>query len=111
MNKFVIGFLVLTLAIASAAETYRVTIFQPSMVAGKQLKPGDYKITVEGDKAILSQGRVAVEAPAKLETVEKKFNNTSVHYTNVDGKMQVQEIRIGNSNKKIVFSHQDQPGV
>ena len=35
------GFALMAFAVASAAETYRVTLFQPSVVAGKELKPGD----------------------------------------------------------------------
>jgi acyl-CoA thioesterase len=111
MKKFMFGFAVMALAVASAADTYRVTLFQPSIVAGKELKPGDYKVTVDGDKAVLSQGKNSVETQVKVETGDNKFNTTSVRYMNAEGKYKVQEIRIGNSNKKIVFANQDQSGL
>jgi len=111
MKKFMFGFAVMALAVASAADTYRVTLFQPSIVAGKELKPGDYKITVDGDKAVLSQGKNSVETSVKVEAGDNKFNSTSVRYMTAEGKYKVQEIRIGNSNKKIVFANQDQSGL
>ena len=96
-------FLSVGLMVASAA-TYNVTLFQPSVVAGKDLKAGDYKVTVDGDKAIISIGKQKVEASAKMETADSKFSSTSVRYTNEDGKMKIQEIRIGGTNQKVVFN-------
>lgn len=101
--KFFALFLTAAMLIASAA-TYNVTFFQPSTVAGKELKAGDYKVTVDGDKAIISMGKQKVEAPAKLETADSKFSSTSVRYTTEGGKMKVQEIRLGGTNQKVVFN-------
>lgn len=91
------------LMVASAA-TYNVTLFQPSIVAGTELKAGDYKVTVAGDKAVISMGKQKVEAPAKMETADSKFSSTSVRYTTEDGKMKIQEIRLGGTNQKVVFN-------
>ena len=91
------------LLVASAAS-YNVTLFQPSVIAGKELKAGDYKLTVDGDKAILAMGKQKVEAPAKIETAETKFSSTSVRYSNEGGKMKVTEIRLGGTNQKLVFN-------
>lgn len=96
-------FLSIGLMVASAA-TYNVTFFQPSVVAGTELKAGDYKVTIDGDKAIISMGKQKVEASAKMETVDSKFSSTSVRYTTEDGKMKIQEIRIGGTNQKVVFN-------
>jgi len=103
MKKMIFGFAVMTLAVASAADTYRVTLFQPSVVGGKELKPGEYKLTLDGNKATIKQGKDQVEAQVKVEATENKFNATSVRYNNGDGKFKVQEIRIGNTKTKLVF--------
>jgi hypothetical protein len=103
MKKILFGFTTLALAIASAAS-YRVTLFQPSMIAGTELKPGDYKIEVKDNKAVVKGRKNVVEADVKMETSNEKFNSTSVRYTNTDGKMKVQEIRLGGTNSKIVFN-------
>jgi hypothetical protein len=96
-------FLSVALMVASAAS-YNVTLFQPSVLAGKELKAGEYKVTMEGDKAIISMGKQKVEAPAKIETADSKYSSTSVRYTTEDGKMKIQEIRLGGTNQKVVFN-------
>ena len=96
-------FLTVAMMVASAAS-YNVTFFQPSTVAGKELKAGEYKVTVDGDKAIISMGKQKVEAPVKVETADSKFSSTSVRYTTEAGKMKVQEIRLGGTNQKVVFN-------
>jgi hypothetical protein len=108
MKKIAFGFAVMSLAVASAADTYRVTLFQPSVVAGKELKPGDYKVTVDGNKAVIRAGKEQVESQVKVESTENKFNATSVRYSNGDGKFKVQEIRLGNTKTKLVFPTDNQ---
>lgn len=111
MKRVMFGFAVMALAVASAADTYRVTLFQPSVVAGKELKPGEYKVTVKDNKATIGQGKSAVEAPVKVEASENKFGTTSVRYETADGKYRVQEIRLGNTKTKLVFETAGQAGL
>ncbi|MBI4909991.1 MAG: hypothetical protein HY820_40605 [Acidobacteria bacterium] len=110
MKKFAFGFAVMALTIASAAESYRVTLLEPSVINGKVLKPGDYKVTVENNKATI-KGQDSVEANVKVETVDKKFGTTAIRYLQADGKNNVQEIRVGNSKTKLVFANADQSGL
>lgn len=102
MKKLVVSFALAGLAIASAAQ-HRVTLFEPSVVNGQVLKPGDYKLEVTGDKAVLSRGKQKVEATVSQEKSDAKFNSTSVRYTTGDGKYAIQEIRIGGTDTKLVF--------
>ncbi len=86
------------------AATYHITLLKPSLVAGKELKPGDYKIQVDNDKAIISHGKTIVEAKVKTEASDKKFDSTTVRYE-IDGdKYKVQEIGIGGTRTKLVLS-------
>ena len=101
--KFFALFLTIAMFCASAA-TYNVTLFQPSTVAGKDLKAGEYKLTVENDKATISKGKEKVESTVKIETGDAKFSATSVRYTEDNGKSKVQEIRLGGTNTKVVFN-------
>ena len=100
MKKLIILFTTVALAAASAATKYNVTFFQPSVINGTELKPGDYKIEVEGNKALIKQGKKTIEAPVKVEEASDKHNSNSVRYME-GGK--VQEIRIGGSHTKLVF--------
>ena len=43
LKRFVLAFAILGLAVASA-ETYRVTLTQPSKLSGKVFKAGDYRL-------------------------------------------------------------------
>ena len=110
MRKFVLGFALMAMAVASAAESYRITLFQPSIVAGKELKPGEYKVTLTDGKAVIAAGKNSVEAAVKVESGDAKFSSTTVRYQNADGRYKVQEIRLGNTNKKLIFPSGEQAG-
>lgn len=105
MKKLLIGFATLALAVVSAATTHRVTLFQPSMIGGTELKPGDYKVEVNDNKAVVKGGKNVVQADVKVESGNEKFSSTSVRYSSADGKNKVQEIRLGGTNTKLVFSN------
>jgi hypothetical protein len=104
MKRLFVLFAVAALTVASAAQNYKITLFQESMVAGSTLKPGDYKLVVDGEKVVISKGKETVETTAKLETNQDKFSSTSVRYENGDGKYRVKEIRLGGTNTKLVFN-------
>ena len=86
-------------------STYRVNLLQPSVIAGQELKPGEYKIELRDNKAIVTSGKTTVETDVKVETSDTKFSTTSVRYTNGDGKYKVQEIRLGGTNTRLVFNN------
>jgi hypothetical protein len=77
---------------------------KPSVVAGKELKPGEYKIEVDNDKAVISHGKTSVETKVKTEAADKKYDSTTVRYT-VDGdKYKIQEIGIGGTKTRLVIN-------
>lgn len=104
-KKLLLSFSTLALAVASAASTHKITLFQPSLVNGTELKPGQYKVTLDDNKATITSGKTSVQATVKTETAESKFSSTSVRYQNGDGKYRLQEIRLGGTNTKIVFEN------
>jgi hypothetical protein len=101
-RRLLLGFAVLALAVASA-KSYSVTLFQPATLAGKELKPGTYKVEVDGTKAVVRSGKEAVEAPVKVKENARKFNNTSVRYNVAEGKYRIQEINLGGTKTTLVF--------
>jgi len=105
MIRTLLSFATLALAAASAASSYRVTLFEASQVAGTELKPGEYKITLKDNKAVISRGKTSVEADVKTETADAKFGSTTVRYRNGDGKYRIQEIRLGGTNTRLVFEN------
>jgi hypothetical protein len=101
--KFAVCFGTFAMAFASAAEHYTVTLHQPTMVAGTELKAGDYKVEINGNKAILTSGKKSVEAPVKVESGDQKFASTTVRYATAGGNYQIDEIRVGGTKTKLVF--------
>ncbi len=103
MKRLMFCFAILALAVASA-DTFKVTLFQPSVVSGQELKPGEYKVEVTDSKVVISKGKTSVQSAVKVEKADSKFKTTSVRYANGDGKMTIQEIRLGGTTTKLVFN-------
>lgn len=108
MRRFVITLTIFVLGIASAATSYRVTLYQPTTVNGTEFKPGECKLELKDNQAILKQGKRTAEATVKIETSKDKFGATSVGYTNGN---QIQEIRLGDTNKKLLFGAESETDV
>lgn len=102
MKSILLSLSLFAASVASAA-TYRVTLFQTSNVGGKDLKPGDYKMEVNGNKASFKRDKETVEADVKVESNGPKYSSTSVRYLQDEGKYRIQEIRIGGTTTKVVF--------
>ena len=103
-KKFVLSFVILALAAAFAGtvpsvRSYHITLAQAAVVNGTDLKAGEYRLNVDTSKITLVNGKLSVEAPAKIETVEKKFDDTAIRYS---GRV-IAEIRIGGTKTKIVL--------
>ena len=96
-------FLVLALAVA-CAKTYTVTLFQPSVIAGTELKPGEYQLELDGSSVVVKNGKHKVQAKVQVENVDAKFGSTAVRYASGEDKLKVQEIRLGGTKLKLVFN-------
>lgn len=103
LKNLIISFGILALGVASAA-TYKVQIFQPSVVQGNQLKPGEYRLNVQNDKVVITgQQQKPIEVPVKVESADKKFDTTVVRYSIEDGQNRISEIRLGGTRTRLVF--------
>ncbi len=103
--RYVVFFATFALAVAGAKSGYDVTFFQPSIVAGTELKPGDYKVEVDGDKATITHGKNTVQAAVKVENGDEKYPKTLIRYNNADGKYHLTEIKLGGTHTKLVFDN------
>jgi hypothetical protein len=86
------------------AATYNVTLLKPTVIAGKTLQPGDYKVEVSNSTAVIRHGKNSVETKVKTESAEKKFNSTTLKYYKEGETYKLQEIGIGGSNTKLVLT-------
>jgi hypothetical protein len=104
MRKALPFFLVAGLAVASA-RSYTVNLFETAIVGSTELKPGEYKIEVNDQKAVIRKGKMQTESAVKVEEGETKFDTTVVRYVNsTDGKIRIQEIRLGGTKTRLVFT-------
>ncbi|MBV8834552.1 MAG: hypothetical protein JO217_13320 [Acidobacteriaceae bacterium] len=103
LNKLFLGLVTFGVMTLSAANgTYKVTLFQDSVVDGKQLKAGDYKVELKDNDAVMKLGKQVIEVPARAETNPSKFSSTEIQYKDNNT---LQEIRVGGTNTKIVFGN------
>jgi hypothetical protein len=102
-QRFLSSFLFLALAVASA-KTYNIDFDHSVTVAGTELKAGNYRLDLNGDKVVITNGKQSAESPVKVEQGDKKFVATSVQFSNADGKMLVHEIDLGGTKTKLVLS-------
>ena len=89
------------MTLGAAGVTYKVTLLDNSVISGKQVKAGDYKVELkDNNTAVLLHGKQQIEVPAKAETSATRYSTTEIQYSNNND---LQEIRIGGTNTKIVF--------
>jgi len=99
VKNILFGFSFLALAVASAASSYNVTFYEPVMINGSELKPGDYKLELKDKTAVIKQGKTTTEAPVTVQNDSQKYQRTAVRMNG----MQVEAIRIGGTSTRIVF--------
>lgn len=105
-KKVLISFATFAVAVASAA-TYNVRLLEPSLINGTELKAGSYKLDVlqTENKAVFRSGKTATEAKVKVENASNKFHETTFRYDrDASGKMKLQEVNIGGSNMRLIFT-------
>jgi hypothetical protein len=101
LNKILLSLTTAGLMTLSAAGvTYKISLLDDSVVDGKQVKAGDYKVELKDNTAILTHGKKSIEVPAKTETSPTRFSQTEIQYSKNNN---LQEIRVGGTNTKIVF--------
>ena len=103
MMRFAVAFLTVALSMASA-KSYTVNVFQPSVLAGTELKTGEYKLEILGDKISLKSGKLVVEAAVTVENMPAQNRTTTMRIDDNGGKLQIKEIRLGGTNLKLVVN-------
>jgi hypothetical protein len=103
MKKY-IGLFALLGASVLSAKTYRFTVLDPSQVGTVQLKPGDYRVQVEGSQVVLKDSRGhQIDTAATMETLDHKAHQTVILSSNADGQRHITSIEFAGSHEKIVF--------
>jgi len=106
MRKFLV---VAALAVSSLtivnAKTYEIILSGPTKAGNVELKAGQYKLKVDGANAIFTDINTAKSftTPVKVQTGEKKFDDTKVQTTKDGNLDKIEEIDLGGSKTKLGF--------
>lgn len=99
--------MILCLAVAgvsiASAKTYGVTLSDPYTLGAMRLKPGDYRLTVNGTAALLTDWRKDVQLKGTVATEASKFEQTAVISRTRNGDMRLQAIQLGGTRLEVDF--------
>jgi len=98
----VLAIFTMSLAIA---KTYDVAFGSRTKVGSVELKPGDYRISLSGNKVTFTavDTQKSFTTDVKVENGDKKFDDTRVDATNEGGTSVVKDIELGGTKVKIEF--------
>jgi hypothetical protein len=110
MRKLVIGILLSGLWTASAGtgpKHYNLTVSEKAMVGSTELKPGPYRLSVEGSTAVFrdTQSREIAKAPVTVSTADRKYDRTEIMMEKGTGaKERIAAIELQGTKLKLEFS-------
>src|SRR6516162_5369757 len=104
MKNLLLAFTLLGVSIASA-KTYTITLYSPAAIGYSQLKSGEYKLELKGDTVLLKDGKMVNEFPVHVENEARKFDTTSITTSSESGSSRIEEIHLGGTTVKLVFSN------
>jgi hypothetical protein len=105
ISKLALALTTFAIGIASAASNYSITIPTTIRVGQTELKAGDYKVTVDGDKVTFKTGKNVIEVSATVEKAAKKYAETMLDSSGT----QLQDIELGGTTMKVVFKSTSAP--
>ncbi|SPE28983.1 conserved exported hypothetical protein [Candidatus Sulfopaludibacter sp. SbA3] len=93
-----------TLSLASA-KTFEISLAGPTKAGNLTLKPGQYRLKVDGTKATFTEVETSKQftTTVKVDTTDKKFDDTRVD-ANKEGTTDViKDIELGGTKTKLEF--------
>ncbi len=95
---------IFTLSVASA-KTYDLLLSSPTKAGNLQLKPGEYRLNVNGTKATFTDINTtkSFTTEVKVENTDKKFGDTKIDSSTEGSTSVIKDIELGGSKTKIDF--------
>jgi hypothetical protein len=102
--KLAITFAILGMSFAGA-KSFQITLSTPTQAGTLALQPGQYDVSVNGTTVKFTEvnSGKSVATNATLENADKKFQNTAVDSSDLNGKATIQEIDLGGTVTKVKF--------
>jgi hypothetical protein len=104
-SLFLAGVLAIFTLSTAVAKTYDVAFASATKAGSLQLKAGEYRLSVNGNKVTFTavDTEKSVTTDVKIENSDKKFGQTKVDSTNDGGTNVVTDIELGGSKIKLDF--------
>jgi hypothetical protein len=102
---FTVGILALCSLTIAIAKNYELTLSSTTKVGSLELKPGQYTLKVQGDKAVFTFVDTAKQftTNVKVEATDKKFDTTRVDASKTGNVDVVKDIELGGSKTRLQF--------
>ena len=101
MKMLVLSICSVGLLFGQAEAHFKLSIQSPIIVAGTKLKPGDYKVDVEGAEASFKLDGKVTKVPASLQAEARAYKDTTMEASDSN----VRAIHIGGTVMTVVFVH------
>lgn len=100
---FIIGALTLSSLAFAGTKSYEFVLSSPVMAGQTQLKPGQYKVKLDGTTATFTDLRTmkTFSVSVKVEHAGQKFDQTTVNTRSKDGVDNLFQINLGGSDTKL----------
>jgi hypothetical protein len=104
-SLLIVGALGLASIGIASAKSYDITLSAPAMAGTTELKPGAYKVKVEGSQAVFTdvQSSKSWTAAVKVQSGDQKFGETTVESTQQGDMAHINAIDLAGSNTKLEF--------
>src|SRR4030088_651352 len=99
-QRLAFGVATVAFGLPSGASSYKVTLTAPLSIGSTELKAGDYRVEMQGDKAVFKSGKMVIEVPATMGKSDHKYYRTSI----VTSGSKLQEIDFGGTTESILFT-------
>jgi len=99
------GVLALSTLSFAGSKTYEITLSSPTKAGNLQLKPGQYRLKVDGTNAtfIGVDDAKAASTTVKVVNSDKKFETTTVDAAKEGDAAVIKDIELGGSKTKLEF--------
>lgn len=104
-SLLIVGALTLASFGVASAKSFDVVLTSPAMAGNTELKPGDYKLKIQGAQAVFTDTDTykSYTVPVKVQNGAAKFNHTMVETSNQNGMDNINAIDLAGSNTKLEF--------
>lgn len=92
-------------SILASAKTYDIVLSGTTVAGNVQLRPGEYRVKVEGNTAKFTdvERDKTVAVPVTVKQTPQKFDQTAVDTDKTGGADKIKAIELGGSNTELDF--------